>query len=44
MDARIKSAHDEPKVVGLMPIRLDTSAADFAVRFKAFLATKRELS
>src|SRR6266545_3185385 len=44
MDARIKSAHDEPKVVGLMPIRLDTSAADFAVRFKAFLATKREVS
>ncbi len=44
MDAWIKSAHDEPKVVGLMPIRLDTSAADFTVRFKAFLATKREVS
>src|SRR5215510_812361 len=27
-----------------MPIRLDTSAADFAVRFKAFLRTKREVS
>jgi histidinol dehydrogenase len=27
-----------------MPIRLDTRAADFAVRFKAFLRTKREVS
>src|SRR5262245_15674547 len=27
-----------------MPIRLDTSAADFPERFRAFLATKREAS
>jgi histidinol dehydrogenase len=27
-----------------MPIRLDTSAADFRARFKAFLRTKREVS
>ena len=27
-----------------MPIRLDTSAPDFAASFKAFLATKREVS
>jgi histidinol dehydrogenase len=27
-----------------MPIRLDTSAADFPARFKAFLRTKREVS
>jgi histidinol dehydrogenase len=27
-----------------MPIRLDTTAPDFAARFKAFLATKREVS
>jgi histidinol dehydrogenase len=27
-----------------MPLRLDTSAPDFAARFKAFLATKREVS
>ncbi len=27
-----------------MPIRLDTSAADFSARFKAFLRTKREVS
>jgi histidinol dehydrogenase len=25
-----------------MPIRLDTRTADFAARFRAFLATKRE--
>jgi histidinol dehydrogenase len=27
-----------------MPVRLDSSASDFAVRFQAFLATKREAS
>ncbi|MFL6929596.1 MAG: histidinol dehydrogenase, partial [Xanthobacteraceae bacterium] len=27
-----------------MPIRLDTSAADFTARFKALLRTKREVS
>ena len=27
-----------------MPLRLDTRAADFAERFRAFLDTKREIS
>ncbi len=27
-----------------MPIRIDSRSADFASRFKAFLATKREVS
>src|SRR5215207_9061191 len=36
--------HEDSPASVSMPIRLDTSAPDFSASFKAFLATKREVS